>query len=107
MLVYYYLLFLYLKENHLIITGKVFEYLATGNPILAIGPTNGNASALLKDTQRNEMLEYNDKDNILLQQTTYTSWKNKSVSQYNLNDLERFTRRGLTEKLANKLNEFF
>ena len=80
----------------------------TGNPILAIGPTNGNASALLKDTQRNEMLDYNDKDNILLQiQTTYTSWKNKSVSQYNPNDLERFTRRGLTEKLANKLNEFF
>ena len=96
------------ERNHLIITGKLFEYLATGNPILAIGPTNGNASALLKDAQRNEMLYYNDKDNILLQiQTTYTSWKNKSVPQYNLNDLERFTRRGLTEKLANKLNEFF
>ena len=86
------------ERNHLIITGKLFEYLATGNPILAIGPTNGNASALLKDAQRDEMLEYNDKDNILLQiQSAYTSWKNKSVSQYNLNDLERFTRRGLTE----------
>ncbi|MGB2458500.1 MAG: glycosyl transferase family 1, partial [Flavobacteriales bacterium] len=92
--------------NHLIITGKLFEYLATGNPILAIGPTNGNASALLKNAQRDEMLEYNDKDNILLQiESAYTSWKNKSIPQYSLNDLERFTRRGLTEKLANKLNE--
>ena len=54
------------ERNHLIITGKLFEYLATGNPILAIGPTNGNASALLKDAQRDEMLDYNDKDNILL-----------------------------------------
>ena len=52
------------------------------------------------------MLEYNDKDNILLQiESAYISWKNKSIPQYNLNDLERFTRRGLTEKLANKLNE--
>ena len=94
------------ERNHLIITGKLFEYLATGNPILAIGPTNGNASALLKDAQRDEMLEYNDKDNILLQiESAYISWKNKSIPQYSLNDLERFTRRGLTEKLANKLNE--
>jgi len=95
------------ERNHLIITGKLFEYLATGNPILAIGPTNGNASALLKDAQRDEMLEYNDKDNILLQiESAYISWKNKSIPQYSLNDLKRFTRRGLTEKLANKLNEF-
>ncbi|NDG52089.1 MAG: glycosyl transferase family 1 [Flavobacteriia bacterium] len=94
------------ERNHLIITGKLFEYLATGNPILAIGPTNGNASALLKNAQRDEMLEYNDKDNILLQiESAYTSWKNKSIPQYSLNDLERFTRRGLTEKLVNKLNE--
>ena len=84
----------------------MFEYLATGNPILAIGPTNGNASALLKDAQRDEMLDYNDKDNILLQiESAYISWKNKSILQYSLNDLERFTRKGLTEKLANKLNE--
>ena len=93
------------ERNHLIITGKLFEYLATANPILAIGPTNGNASALLKDAKRDEMLEYDDKNNILLQiESTYTSWKNKSIPQYSLNDLERFTRRGLTEKLANKLN---
>ena len=94
------------ERNHLIITGKLFEYLATGNPILAIGPTNGNASALLKDAQRDEMLDYNDKDNILLQiESAYTSWKNKSIPQYSLNDLEPFTKKGLTEKLANKLNE--
>ena len=95
------------ERNHLIITGKLFEYLATANPILAIGPINGNASSLLKDAKRDEMLDYNDKDNILLQiESAYTSWKNNSIPQYSLNDLERFTRRGLTEKLANKLNEF-
>ena len=71
------------ERNHLIITGKLFEYLATGNPILAIGPTNGNASALLKDAKRDEMLDYNDKDNILLQiEISYFSWKNKSILQY-------------------------
>ena len=89
------------ERNHLIITGKLFEYLATANPILAIGPTNGNASALLKDAQRDEMLEYDDKDNILLQiESTYNSWKNKSIPQYSLNDLERFTRRRFDRKTS-------
>tara|TARA_Y100000766_G_scaffold275064_1_gene277691 strand:+ start:1111 stop:2403 length:1293 start_codon:yes stop_codon:yes gene_type:complete len=94
------------ERNHLIITGKLFEYLATGNPILAIGPINGNASALLSDSKRDRMLEYNDKDNILLQiESAYTCWKNNNTPKFTLNDLERFTRKVLTEKLANKLNE--
>ena len=94
------------ERNHLIITGKLFEYLATANPILAIGPKMGNASALLKDANRDEMLDYSDKALVLKQiQDAYHNWK-KGISQsVNLEDLSRFTRRGLTEILANKLNE--
>ena len=40
------------KRNKLIITGKLFEYLATGNSILGIGPVDGDASALLQDANR-------------------------------------------------------
>lgn len=94
------------ERNHLIITGKLFEYLATGNPILAIGPKLGNASALLKDAKRDDMLDYEDKKLVMTQiENAYQNWKNGSSANFSLDDLERFTRKGLTEKLANKLNE--
>jgi len=94
------------ERNHLIITGKLFEYLATGNSILAIGPTMGNASALLKDAKRDNMLDYEDKKLIMTQiESAYQNWKNENPANFSLDDLGCFTRRGLTEKLANKLNE--
>jgi glycosyltransferase involved in cell wall biosynthesis len=36
-------------DDHLIITGKLFEYLATGRPIICIGPTDGDAAAIIKE----------------------------------------------------------
>ena len=69
------------ESNHLIITGKLFEYLATGNPILAIGPTDGNASALLKDAKREPMLDYDNKSEILRQiEISYLNWKKMELS---------------------------
>ena len=46
------------ERNKLIITGKLFEYLATGNPILGIGPTDGDASVVLQDANRNPLSDY-------------------------------------------------
>lgn len=93
------------ERNHLIITGKLFEYLATGNPILAIGPKGGNASALLTDAKRDDMLDYGDKNLIMKQiENAYQNWKKETPADFSHEDLERFTRKGLTEKLANKLN---
>jgi glycosyltransferase involved in cell wall biosynthesis len=40
--------------------GKLFEYLATGLPVLGIGPVNGDASGLLKATQAGEMIDSSD-----------------------------------------------
>lgn len=46
--------------NELIVTGKIFEYMGAGNPILGIGPTNGDAAKLLNDTGSGEMFDYED-----------------------------------------------
>ena len=55
------------KDNHLILTGKLFEYLASCSEIISFGPTNGNAAAILQQTGRKPMLEFND-DNSAQQQ---------------------------------------
>ncbi len=48
------------KENKGILTGKFFEYLATGRPILAIGPTDGDVATILKETGAGEIVDYNN-----------------------------------------------
>jgi len=46
--------------NELIITAKIFEYLASGTPILGVGPENGNAADVLRQGGRAPMLDYSD-----------------------------------------------
>ena len=94
------------ERNKLIITGKLFEYLATVNPILGIGPTDGDASVLLQDANRNPLSDYSDKENIKKQLlSAYQKWKNQESNRVEVGDIKRFSRKGLTEQLANKLNK--
>ena len=93
------------ERNKLIITGKLFEYIATGNSILGIGPVDGDASALLRDANREPLSDYLDcyrmKSNVL---AAYQNWKNEESNRVDVGDINRFSRKGLTEQLANKLN---
>lgn len=52
------------KDNELILTGKLFEYLASGSDILAVGPAHGNAAEVLDKTGRGKMLSYEDEEGI-------------------------------------------
>jgi glycosyltransferase involved in cell wall biosynthesis len=46
--------------------GKLFEYIATGLPIMAIGPEDGDAAALLNETSSGIMIDGDRKDEIEL-----------------------------------------
>ena len=93
------------ERNKLIITGKLFEYLATGNLILGIGPVDGDASALLQDANREPLSDYLDKNSMKSQVlAAYQNWKNEKSNRVEVGDLKRFSRKGLTEQLVNKLN---
>src|SRR5690606_3206070 len=43
-----------------IIPGKLFEYMATGNPILAIGPDGGDVGRILEETQTGKYFLHSD-----------------------------------------------
>jgi hypothetical protein len=49
------------ENNKVILTGKIFEYLATERTILGIGPADGDASKLLATCGRPEMIDYDNK----------------------------------------------
>ncbi len=92
-------------NNSLILTGKIFEYLATGTPMLSIGPVNGNAAAIVANCSQEPMLHYGDRDGIkkvLLRQ--YNDFKSDKVTTRS-KAVETYGRRGQTEVLASFLNE--
>ncbi len=93
------------KNNRLILTGKLFEYLASCAPILSVGPLGGDADFLLQEEKRDQMLDYGDKEKFKALITDYFySWKqNKKLVLAPKSDLSLYSRQGLTRKLANIL----
>jgi glycosyltransferase involved in cell wall biosynthesis len=51
--------------NEGILTGKLFEYLATGKPILGVGPVEGDAARILNETGNGKMFGYSDANGML------------------------------------------
>ncbi len=83
-------------------TGKVFEYMVAGRPILAIIPQHGAAAQLIKETNTGLISDCTDlhatKKNI---EILYTSWlKNIGIYSPNKEDIKKYERNTLTKELA-------
>jgi ribulose 1,5-bisphosphate synthetase/thiazole synthase len=52
------------QSNRSIITGKLFEYIAAGKPIICLGPLDGDASVILNGTGHGRMFQYLDSKGI-------------------------------------------
>ncbi|MDT8394342.1 MAG: glycosyltransferase family 4 protein [Bacteroidales bacterium] len=96
------------RNNRLIITGKLFEYMASGSAILSVGPTDGDAARIIKDTGREPMLEYGDKEgfrSVLL--SLYHTWQEHKGAMPRLNTamLDKYSRKASAEKISGIMNE--
>lgn len=95
------------KDNHLILTGKLFEYLGSCTPLLSIAPPNGNAAEIIEETGRGRSVDYEDQSNIEARLIAlYESWKTSGTERLAQDSTLAYTRRGSAEKLAGILNEF-
>ena len=47
-----------------ILTGKLFEYLAAGRPIVGIGPVDGDAAQIVRDTHAGAFFDWDDADGL-------------------------------------------
>lgn len=86
-----------------IIPGKIFEYLATGKQIISFGPDKADVSKILEETQSGKHFSYQDDDAIkafILEK--FDLWKNGNLLE-NAQNIEQFSRRNLTKKLAEVL----
>ncbi len=84
--------------------GKFFEYLASGNAILAVGPIEGDAAQVLRKTKAGEIFERTDKIGVQNSISRYfNNWEmGKEVEDRDVSD---YTREKLTGQLARLLEE--
>ena len=83
-----------------IIPGKIFEYLATGKPILSFGPKESDVKKILDETNAGKHFSYQDSAELkafLIDH--YQNWKSGITSSKTKN-IEQFSRRNLTGKLS-------
>ncbi len=78
--------------------GKMFEYLATGLPVIGIGPVDGDAAGLLKQAGVGDMAE----DEAAIARailSAYQHWKTP-VIQNRSGQVQAYSRRAITEQLT-------
>jgi glycosyltransferase involved in cell wall biosynthesis len=88
------------SSNKSIITGKLFEYLASAKPILCLGPVDGDAAGIIEKCKSGITCGYNDVDKI-------SDFLNNINSYYNHADksaVDDFSRLSLTAKIVDSLN---
>jgi len=87
-----------------ILTGKFYEYLAAKRPILGVGPTDGDAAAVLQETGGGVMVDFQDEK--ATKQSILDFYKRYKTSTLNVQtgSVEKYSRRSLTGQLAKLLN---
>ncbi len=85
--------------------GKFFEYLASGRPILGIGPANGDAAEILKQTHAGVIKERSNMVEIKSELIRYyQEWKCGSGTL--TGNIQLYSRQNLTNKLITILEAF-
>jgi len=90
-----------------IIPGKIFEYLATGKQIISFGPDEADVARILEDTQAGKHFSYDDTEAIktfLIEK--FDLWKSGHLAA-NTQNIDQFSRKNLTKKLAEILDGLF
>ncbi|CAN5257584.1 glycosyltransferase family 4 protein [soil metagenome] len=87
-----------------IIPGKLFEYLAMGNPIIMLGPEESDAASLLKNYNAGDIADFNNKNKIIeILENKFDEYLKGELVILN-HDLEPFSRKNLTGELADLLD---
>jgi glycosyltransferase involved in cell wall biosynthesis len=89
------------QSNKSIITGKIFEYIASGKPIICIGPVDGDAARIIEDTGHGRTFSYIDCKGISEYLSTFIS----DLTIKEKTSPAAFSRRELTEKISQLLSD--
>lgn len=89
------------KNNAGILTGKVFEYLATLKPIFCITSPNNDLWNLISDSKSGIAIDFNNKESIknsILD--LFSDFKNQNIKLNDKSNILKYTRKELTKSLT-------
>jgi len=93
------------KDAEGFLPGKLFEYFATGLPVMGVGPTDGDAAALIKETGAGVMVESKDEAGIRKAlDDAYRGWQRDEKPHINFSGVQAFSRKQITAQLADILS---
>lgn len=91
-------------NNKSILTGKIFEYLASNRPILCIGPKDGDAADIINKAGSGIVVEYAEVEVVKEQlKKWHKIYLQKNLSAASAN-ISQYSRRELTKKMADILD---
>lgn len=94
------------KDAEGFLPGKLFEYFATGLPVLGVGPVSGDAALMIKDTRAGVMIASDDEAGIRTAlRETYGKWKDNDHARPDHNHVRHLSRKEITGTLSRILYE--
>ncbi|MFU8843786.1 MAG: glycosyltransferase family 4 protein [Bacteroidales bacterium] len=91
----------------LITPGKMYEYLQAGRPILSIGPHGGDTAHIIAETKSGQHIGFSDTSEIKNTLLEYYRQYKQGTLQVHPENIERFSSRSLTGKMAAELDAMF
>jgi hypothetical protein len=91
------------EETKCIIPGKLFEYMVSERPIIAIGPAQADFAHIIKETNTGTFFTYGELEVLKSQiQLCFEQFQQNNLKVYPVG-LQQYSRKALTEKLAKLL----
>ena len=89
-----------------LLTGKLFEYMASGRPILCIGPEDGDAAHILKETQAGVTIGFESKEKMKEEiKRLYGLYKANELPTLHNEAIEKYSRKAMAGKYAELLSK--
>lgn len=91
------------EDTKCIIPGKLFEYMISNRPIVALGPNDSDVEKIIKETNTGHYFNYSDYESlkrIILEH--YKAFQDKTLQSHPIG-LQKYHRKALTKSLANLL----
>ncbi|WP_445738459.1 glycosyl transferase family 1 [Mariniflexile sp.] len=91
------------EETKCIIPGKLFEYMVSNRPIIAMGPKGSDVQKIITETNTGNYFNYEDQDSLkrsILEH--YKAFQNNALQIYPIG-LQKYSRKSLTEALSKLL----
>lgn len=91
------------EETRSIIPGKLFEYMASERPIVAIGPEGSDFATIIQNTNTGVFAKYDEIEKLKTSILSYYAKFKEGNLKANAVGLQQYSRKSLTEKLAKLL----